>query len=153
MSLGRLSTIGTGVEIRTSGLGEAAGRGLFATRAFESGEYVTEYDGDKLERLRLLGHALQRHMRRIVGDYDLKGIHERAPAPELYWAIIVSMVDDGTVNANVLRRDAPDTRTLDLVKKDKQSICDPFWLAKLRAGPLWLSNGTASKPGELLSVQ
>ena len=61
------------------------------------------------------------------------------------------MVDDGTVNTNVMRRDAPDQRTLDLVEKGKQSVCDPFWLAKLRAGPLWLSNETASKSGESLS--
>ena len=51
-----------------------------------------------------------------------------------------------------MRRDAPDPRTLELVKKEQQSRCDPFWLAKLRAGPLWTSNETAPKPGEPLSV-
>ena len=42
-------------------------------------------------------------------------------------------------------------RTLDLVNKGKQSICDQFWLAKLRAGPLWVSNATAPTPGEPLA--
>ena len=28
--------------------------------------------------------------------------------------------------------------------KGKQSICDPFWLAKLRAGPLWIRCESAS---------
>ena len=49
-----------------------------------------------------------------------------------------------------MRRDAPDQRTLDLVNKGKQSICDPFWLAKLRAGPLWVSNATSPTPAEPL---
>ena len=30
------------------------------------------YDGDKLERLRLLGQALQRHMRRRVDDCEFR---------------------------------------------------------------------------------
>ena len=60
------------------------------------------------------------------------------------------MVDDGTVNAIVMRRDAPDPRTLRLVEQGKQSVCYPFWLAKLRAGPLWLSNETAPALGEPL---
>ena len=77
-------------------------------------------------------------MRRRVADCELQAIHTRAPAPELYWAVIASMVDNGTANANVMRRDAPDQRTLDLVEQGKQSVCDPFWLAKLRAGPLWV---------------
>ena len=102
------------------------------------------YDGGKLERLRLLGQALQRHMRRRVADCELQAIHTRAPAPELHWAVIASMVDNGTVNGNVMRRDAPDQRTLDLVEQGKQSVCGPFWLAKLRAGPLWIRCESAS---------
>ena len=78
-------------------------------------------------------------------------IHTRAPAPELYWAVVASLVDDGTANANAMRRDVPDKRTLGLVNKGKQSIYDPFWLAKLRAVPLWVSNATAPTPGEPLS--
>ena len=50
------------------------------------------------------------------------------------------LIDDGTVNANVLRREALDKRTLELVDKGKQTVCDPFWVAKLRAGSLWVSN-------------
>ena len=64
--------------------------------------------------------------------------------------VVASLVDDGTA-ANVMRRDAPDQRTCNLVNKDKQSIYDPFWLAKLRAGPLWVSNATAPTPGEPLA--
>ena len=30
----------------------------------------------------------------------------RAPASELYWAVVASLIDDGMVNANVLRREA-----------------------------------------------
>ena len=56
-------------------------------------------------------------MRRRDDQHALQTIHSRAPASELYWAVIASMVDDGTVNANVMRRDAPDPRTLELVKK------------------------------------
>ena len=49
-----------------------------------------------------------------------------------------------------MRCAAPDKRTLALVNKGKQSICDPFWLAKLRAGPMWVSNATSPTPGEPL---
>ena len=84
-------------------------------------------------------------------ERELQSIHTRAPASELYWAVIASLVDDGTANANVLRRDAPGQRTLDLVNKGKQSVCDPFWLAKIRAGPLWVSNATAPTSGEPLA--
>ena len=53
--------------------------------------------------------------------------------------------------SNVMRRDAPDPRTLRLVEQGKQSVCDPFWLATLRAGPLWLSNDNTPTLGEPLS--
>ena len=66
------------------------------------------YDADKLERLRLIGEALQRQMRRRVEEQKLQSIHTRAPASELYWAVVALLVDDGLVNANVLRREAPD---------------------------------------------
>ena len=62
----------------------------------------------KLERLRLIGEALQRQMRRRVEEHKLQSIHTRAPASELYWAVVALLVDDGLVNANVLRREAPD---------------------------------------------
>ena len=85
-------------------------------------------------------------MRRRIEQYKLQSIHTRAPASELYWAVVASLVDDGSVNANVMRRDSPDKRTLKLVDIGKQSVCDPFWLAKLRAGALWVSNVTAPAP-------
>ena len=110
------------------------------------------YDADKLERLRLTGVALQRQMRRRVEEHKLQSIHTRAPASELYRAFVALLIDDGTVNANVLRREAPDKRTLELVDKGKQSVCDPFWVAKLRAGSLWVSNVTAPSPGEPLAT-
>ena len=124
-----------------------ASSGMMNIMRREGGQQVGTgtYDGAELERLRLLGQALQRHMRRRVGDCKLQAIHTRAPAPGS------SMVDDGMVNANVMRRDALDQRTLDLVEKGKPSVCDPFWLAKRRAGPLWLSNATAPTLGEPLS--
>ena len=43
-SLRNLATIGRGVEIRSSRISEA-GQGLYATRAFDSFEFITEYDG------------------------------------------------------------------------------------------------------------
>lgn len=39
------ATIGNGVEVRASKLGPNANLGLFATRRFETGDLVTEYDG------------------------------------------------------------------------------------------------------------
>lgn len=39
------ATIGNGVEVKPSKLGRKAGLGLFATRRFETGAIVTEYDG------------------------------------------------------------------------------------------------------------
>ena len=142
------------VNLAWGGADELAASGMMNIMRREGGRQVDTgtYDDEKLVRLRRAGEALQRSMRRRVDQYALQTIHSRAPAPELYWAVIGSMVDDGTVNANVMRRDAPDPRTLELVKKEQQSRCDPFWLAKLRAGPLWTSNENASKPGEPLSV-
>ena len=143
------------VNLAWGGSDLLASSGMMNIMRREGGRQIDtgKYDVDKLERLRLLGQALQRHMcRRLVADCGLQDIHVRAQAPELCWAVIASMVDDGTVNANVMRRDAPDKRTLDLVEKGRQSVCDPFWLPKPRAGPLWLSNETASKPCEPLSV-
>ena len=133
------------VNLAWDGADELAESGMMNIMRREGGRQVDTgtYDDEKRERLRRLGQALQRSMRRRVGQCNLHTIHSRAPAPELYWAVIASMVDDGTVNANVMRRDSPDSRTLELVKKEQQSICDPLWLAKLRAGPLWLSNETA----------
>ena len=63
------------------------------------------------------GEALQRQMRRRVEEDKLQSIHTCAPASELYWAIVALLIDDGTVNTNVLRREAPDKRTLELVDK------------------------------------
>ena len=141
------------MNLAWGGSDSLASSGMMSIMRREGGRQIGTgtYDGDKLERLRLLGQAFQRHMRRRVVDCELQAIHTRAPAPELYWAVVASMVDDGTVNANVMRRDAPDPRTLRLVEQGKQSVCDPFWLAKLRAGPLWLSNATAPTLGEPLS--
>ena len=86
-------------------------------------------------------------------DHKLQSIHTRAPASGLYWAVMASLIDDGSVNANVLRREVPDKRTLELVDKGKQSVCDPFWIAKLRAGPMWVSNATAPASGEPLATR
>ena len=74
-----------------------------------------EYDGEKLERLRRDGEALQRQMRRRVAEHNLQTIHVRAPATELYWEVVASLVDAGAVSANVMRRDAPDKQTLKLI--------------------------------------
>ena len=52
-------------------------------------------------------------MRRRVDVNNRQSIYARAPATEPYWAVLASLVDDGTVNANVMRRDAPEkTKTL-----------------------------------------
>jgi hypothetical protein len=110
------------------------------------------YDAEQLERLRRIEDALQRQMRRRVEEYGLHSIHVRAPASELYWAVVASLVDGGMVNANVMRRDVPDKRMPKFIDEGKQSVCDPFWLAKLRAGALWVSNGTAPAPDELLAT-
>ena len=121
------------VDLAWGGSDALASSGMMSIMRREGGRQIDTgtYDGGKLERLRLLGQALQRHMRRRVGVCKLQATHTRASAPELYWAVVASMVDDGAVNANVMRRDAPDRRTLDLVEKGNQSICDPFWPAKL----------------------
>ena len=42
------------------------------------------YDGEKLERLRRNGEALQQQMRRRVDEHNLQSTHVRAPATELY---------------------------------------------------------------------
>ena len=110
------------------------------------------HDAKKLDRLRRNGEALQRQMRRRVDENNLQSIHVRAPATELYWAVVASLVDDGTVSANVMHRDAPDKRTLKLVDKGKQSVFDPFWLPKLRAGALWISDAPAPAPNEPLAT-
>jgi len=58
----QLSVLGHGVEMRASPLG---GMGLFATRAFEVGDWVTTYDGriiSKREADALLGEGGQTHM-------------------------------------------------------------------------------------------
>ena len=96
------------------------------------------YYGEKLERLRRIGEALQRYMRRRVDEHGLHSIHVRAPAAELYWAVVGSLVDGGMVNSNAMRREAPDQRMLKRINEGKQSVCDPFWLAKVRGGPLWV---------------
>ena len=41
----RLSTIGSGIYVTKSGIGEHSGRGLFASNTFERGEVITVYDG------------------------------------------------------------------------------------------------------------
>ena len=88
------------VNLTWGGSDSLASSGMMNTMRREGGRQIDTgtYDGDKLERLRLLGHALQRHMRRRVADCELQAIHTRAPASELYWAVVASMVDDGTAN-------------------------------------------------------
>ena len=39
------ATMGNGVYVRRSTLGAKSGLGLFATRAFDKNEVITEYDG------------------------------------------------------------------------------------------------------------
>lgn len=41
------ATIGDGVEVRASSI-EQAGNGLFASRAFARGDFITEYDGREI---------------------------------------------------------------------------------------------------------
>jgi hypothetical protein len=66
--------------------------------------------------------------------------------------VVPSLVDAGTVSANVMRRDAPDKRIRELIQKGKKSECDLFWLPKLRAGALWISGASAPAPHELLAT-
>ena len=105
-----------------------ADSGMMNTFRTEGGRSVDTgtYDAEQLERIRRNGEALQRQMRRRVDENELHSIHARVPASELYWAVVASLVDDGSVNTNIMRRDAPIQRTLKLVDAGKQSICDPF---------------------------
>ena len=94
------------VNLAWGGSVSLASSGMMSIMRREGGRQIDAgmYDGGKLdERFRLFGQALQRHMRRRIVDCELQAIHTRAPAPELYWAVVASMVDDGTVNANVMR--------------------------------------------------
>ena len=68
------ATIGDGVEIKTSTLTiegiEGAGSGLFATRSFQRGELITEYDGTKgLSKEACQRRAPQTHMCHKDGIY------------------------------------------------------------------------------------
>ena len=105
------------VNLAWGGSAALAASGMMNIFRREGGRQVDTgtYDADKPERLRLSGLALQRQMRRRVEERELQSIHTRAPASELYWAVVALLIDDGTVNANVLHRDAPDQRTLELV--------------------------------------
>ena len=68
-SLKCLATIGSGVEVRLSGISEA-GHGLFATRSYESSEYITEYDGDRnLSKAQCLRRNPQTHICQKDGFY------------------------------------------------------------------------------------
>ena len=98
------------VNLAWGGSDALAASGMMNTFRREGGRQVDAgtYDANKLERLRLSGLALQRQMRRRVEERGLRFSHTRAPASELYWAVVASLVDDGTANANVMRRDASD---------------------------------------------
>ena len=109
----------------SAALADSGMMNIFRTEGGRSVDTGT-YDAEQLERIRRNGEALKRQMRRRVDEYELHSIHARAPASELYWAVVASLVDDGSVNTNIMRRDAPIQRTLKLVDAGKQSICDPF---------------------------
>ena len=76
------------VNLAWDGADELAASGMMNVMRREGGRQVDTgtYDDEKRERLRRLGQALQRSMRRRVDQYELHTIHSRAPAPELYCA-------------------------------------------------------------------
>ena len=76
------------VNLAWGGSEELAESGMMNIMRREGGRQVDTgtYDGAKLERLRLVGQALQRYMRRRVAECELQAVHSRAPAPELYCA-------------------------------------------------------------------
>ena len=61
-SLSRLATIGNGVSVRQSAI-PASGLGLYATRDFEAGDFVTEYDGQKnLSKADCIARSVHTHI-------------------------------------------------------------------------------------------
>ena len=63
------ATVGDGVVVRESTLGAEAGRGLYATRTFFRGDWITEYCGERIDfaearRRHDLGRAT--HIRSVV---------------------------------------------------------------------------------------
>ena len=78
------------VNLAWGGSDELAKSGMMNIMRREGGRQIDTgtYDGEKLERLRLLGQALQRYTRRRVAECELQAIHSRVPAPELYWAVV-----------------------------------------------------------------
>ena len=65
---------------------------------------------------------------------------------------MAALVDDGTVSTNAMRRGVLNDRTRDAIQKGTQTECDPFWLAKLRAGALWITSSAAPTPNEPLAT-
>ena len=51
-------------------------------------------------------------------------------------------MDDGYVAPRALRRTFLNQNSRAQVESNEQSERDPFWVAKLRAGPLWLDTRT-----------
>lgn len=68
--LGGMATIGDGIDVRQSTL-QSAGGGLFATRWFAKGEYITLYDGAAItrEHAEKLTPSLQTHVGAHAGCY------------------------------------------------------------------------------------
>ena len=56
-----LYTVSNGIEVRLSNIREA-GNGLFATRSFRRGEYITLYDGEIISRREAWSRSVKTHM-------------------------------------------------------------------------------------------
>lgn len=78
-----VATLGNGVEARLSSI-RGAGRGLFATRRFPRGAYITRYDGKLIQRQEaeaLRRRGLHTHVRalRSGGVWMVDGLHADRP--------------------------------------------------------------------------
>jgi hypothetical protein len=65
-----MATLGRGVELKASGI-PGAGRGLFATRPFETGYPVTCYEGEHLSRIEVAAMDIgkQTHVRVVAAHH------------------------------------------------------------------------------------
>lgn len=95
-----VATLGNGVEARPSGI-RGAGRGLFATRRFPKGSYITRYDGRLIQRQEaeaLRQRGLHTHVRalRTAGVWLVDGMH--ADRPGMGGAAMANDARDKRVN-------------------------------------------------------
>lgn len=72
MPLQQCAVIGSGVEVLPSSI-LGAGNGLWATRGFRKGEWITEYDGVVIDRqlaCRMREQGLDSHVRTLSSQWD-----------------------------------------------------------------------------------